>query len=198
MVLLIGILQVVLLHVAFACLWGVSHWDTKCMTTEDKNKILQRRLPAPCHQIDMVAWLNFTLNGHFLFVLFVYFIYSTAFLMLWLMLFYTACVAPPSCHALVIFDCSTFFFSNFLVHALSHSSRKSRRQSHFQVPLHAQHCRDQNEDFCDLQEHIPVLEQQAENTAYQVQQQNNTESIVHTIMVEEIEFISPKSHTDWL
>lgn len=55
------------------------------------------------------------------------------------------------------------------LHALAHSSRQPRGQSHFQVSLHAQHCRDQDEDLCDFQEHIPVLQHAAENTAYKAQ-----------------------------
>lgn len=74
------------------------------MTAEDKNTVLRRRLPAPCHLMDMVTWLNFTFNGRFLF-----FSYSTAFLVLWLMSFHTACVAPPSGHASVGLDCKVVF-----------------------------------------------------------------------------------------
>lgn len=79
------------------------------------------------------------------------------------MLFYTACVAPPSVTLWLSLTVEYFYFFWLVcLHALAHSGRKSRCQSHFQVALHAQHCRDQNEDFCDLQEHIPVLQHQAE------------------------------------
>ena len=44
-----------------------------------------------------------------------------------------------------------------LLHAHTHSSGESGGQSHFQVPLHAQHRRDQDEELCDFLEHVPVL-----------------------------------------
>lgn len=131
--------------------------------------ILRSWLPAPCHLIDTVTWLDFSLDGRVFF-------YHTAFTVLWGEKVFHGMCCFSHCHALVVSDCRGFFvfFCRVCLHARAHSGRKSRRHRHFQVPLHAQHCRHQNEDFCDFHEHIPALKHQVENTAHKVRLHQHT------------------------
>lgn len=74
-----------------------------------KTKIQFHEEDCQHHVIDLTWWLDLTSH------------YSPAFAVLWLMLFSTPCVAPPSCHALLVLD--YFQFSSLCVFTSTLSQR---------------------------------------------------------------------------